>query len=88
MLGQFDNHWVYWVGPLLGAVIGDDYKSELLVSVAGSLFYQLVLRARPESAAEPEARAEARRGHEMSPEYQPGPVITSPGETGESQPDR
>ena len=22
VLGQFENHWVYWVGPMLGAVIG------------------------------------------------------------------
>ena len=22
VLGQFDNHWVYWVGPLLGGVFG------------------------------------------------------------------
>ena len=22
VLGQFDNHWVYWVGPLLGGLIG------------------------------------------------------------------
>ena len=23
VLGQFDNHWVYWVGPLLGGLIGN-----------------------------------------------------------------
>ena len=36
VLGQFDNHWVYWVGPLLGGVLA-------------ALFYQLVLRAREEN---------------------------------------
>lgn len=76
VLGQFDNHWVYWVGPMLGAVIG-------------SLFYQLVLRARPAAEAEAETvRPEARRGHEMSPEYQPSPGVTSTSPDVESQPDR
>merc|ERR550534_2776874 len=70
VLGQFENHWVYWVGPMHGAIIG-------------SVFYQIVLRARPAPEAEP-ARSEARRGHEMSPEYQPSPGVTGPGDV-ESQ---
>ena len=36
ILQNFDNHWVYWVGPLLGASLA-------------AIFYQLVLRAREES---------------------------------------
>ena len=32
ILGEFDNHWVYWAGPLLGGIFG-------------ALFYQVVLRA-------------------------------------------
>jgi len=36
VLGKFDNHWVYWVGPLLGGFLA-------------AVFYQLVLRARGES---------------------------------------
>merc|ERR1719427_1382527 len=32
--GNWDNHWVYWVGPLLGALLG-------------ALTYQLVFRVRP-----------------------------------------
>eukprot|EP00092_Neocalanus_flemingeri_P047648 GFUD01054072.1.p1 GENE.GFUD01054072.1~~GFUD01054072.1.p1 ORF type:complete len:340 (+),score=98.78 GFUD01054072.1:82-1101(+) len=35
VLGQFENHWVYWVGPLLGGFLA-------------AVFYQLVLRARVE----------------------------------------
>lgn len=36
ILQNFNNHWVYWVGPLLGAVLA-------------AVFYQVVLRARQES---------------------------------------
>ena len=36
VLGQFDNHWVYWVGPLLGGALA-------------AVFYQLVLRAREQT---------------------------------------
>merc|ERR1712061_962599 len=32
VLWEFENHWVYWVGPLLGGIFG-------------ALFYQVVLRA-------------------------------------------
>ena len=32
ILWEFDNHWVYWAGPLLGGIFG-------------ALFYQVVLRA-------------------------------------------
>ena len=92
VLGQFDNHWVYWVGPMLGAVIGDQTRDKfrlLMIISAGSLFYQLVLRARPAAEAEAETvRPEARRGHEMSPEYQPSPGVTSTSPDVESQPDR
>ena len=56
-----------------------------MIISAGSLFYQFVLRARPAAEAEP-VRPEAMRGHEMSPEYQPSPGVTSPDV--ESQPDR
>ena len=75
---------------MLGAVTGDMnvtcYKFRLLMIIsAGSLFYQFVLRARPAAEAEP-VRPEAMRGHEMSPEYQPSPGVTSPDV--ESQPDR
>ena len=86
VLGQFENHWVYWVGPMHGAVIGVRNVRTLgcydIIS-AGSVFYQIVLRARPASEAEP-ARPEARRGHEMSPEYQPSPEVTGPADV-ESQ---
>jgi len=57
VLGQYINHWVYWVGPLLGGLIG-------------ALVYQLLFRARaetPVSSSKPKNRFE----HEMSPEYQP-----------------
>ena len=55
---------------------------------AGSLFYQLVLRARPAPEAEA-GRPEVRRGHEMSPEYQPSAGVTSTSQGVEAgQPDR
>ena len=75
---------------MLGAVTGDqtcDKLRLLMIISAGSLFYQLVLRARPAAEAEP-VRPEAKRGHEMSPEYQPSPGVTSTSPDVESQPDR
>jgi len=36
ILQNFSNHWVYWVGPLLGSILA-------------AIFYQVVLRARGES---------------------------------------
>jgi hypothetical protein len=52
VLGQFDNHVVYWVGPLLGGVLA-------------ALFYQLVLRAR-EEPKKPRKKELCKRKNESS----------------------
>ena len=41
VLGAWSNHWVYWLGPLLGGV-------------CAALFYQMVLRAKPREDANKE----------------------------------
>jgi len=58
ILGNFENHWVYWVGPLLGGLIG-------------ALVYQLVFRVRPQPEKKTAKNQNQRFKHEKSPEYQP-----------------
>jgi aquaporin PIP len=42
--GKWGQHWIFWVGPLVGASVS-------------ACFYELCLKARPEKAAPPKKEA-------------------------------
>ena len=68
VLGQFENHWVYWVGPLLGGFLA-------------AVFYQMVLKASMEEKKEGRRVRKVssirnqRIREEESPPYQKSPVV-------------
>lgn len=63
LTGNFDSHWVYWVGPIVGAIC------------AGVLYQNIFRQLRPEELEAIEAESQLRRQEREAKENGTSPPV-------------